>query len=54
MRFDRATVRWKKTGRPVEFELTDQTRQALDDYLKAAGKKPGEFFLRADVVSVTA
>ena len=38
-----ATVRQKKTGRPVKFELTDQTRQAIDDYLKAAGKKPGEF-----------
>jgi integrase len=40
---DRATVRQKKTGRPVKFELTDQTRQAIDDYLKAAAKKPGEF-----------
>jgi len=40
---DRAAVRQKKTGRPVKFELTDQTRQAIDDYLKAAGKKPGEF-----------
>lgn len=39
---DRATVRQKKTGRPVKFELTDQTRQALDDYLKATGKKPGD------------
>lgn len=36
-------VRQKKTGRPVKFELTDQTRQAVDDYLKASGKKPGEF-----------
>ena len=40
---DRATVRQKKRGRPVKFELTDQTRQAIDDYLKAAAKKPGEF-----------
>ena len=40
---DRATVRQKKTGRPVKFELTDHTRQALDDYLKAARKKCGEF-----------
>jgi integrase len=39
---DRATVRQKKTGRAVKFELTDQTRQAIDDYLKAANKKPGE------------
>ena len=29
---ERATVRQKKTGRPVRFELTEQTRQALDEY----------------------
>jgi integrase len=40
---DRATVRQKKTGQPVRFELTEQNRQAVDDYLRAAGKKPGEF-----------
>jgi integrase len=36
-------VRQKKTGRPVRFELTEQTRQAVDNYIKVAGKKPGEF-----------
>ena len=40
---DRATVRQKKTGRPVRFELSEQTRQAVDDYLKATDKRPGEF-----------
>ncbi|WP_249146831.1 tyrosine-type recombinase/integrase [Bradyrhizobium sp. AUGA SZCCT0042] len=40
---DRATVRQKKTGRPVKFELSEQTRQAVDDYLKTTGKRPGEF-----------
>lgn len=40
---NRATVRQKKTGHPVKFELTDQTRQAIDDYLKAAGKKAGQY-----------
>ena len=40
---DRATVRQKKTGRPGRFELSEQTRQAVDDYLKAANKRPGEF-----------
>ena len=40
---NRATVRQKKTGRPVKFELTDQTRQAVDDFLKEAGKRPGEY-----------
>src|SRR5438128_12163872 len=39
---DRATVRQKKTGQPVKFELTEQTRQAVDDYIKVAGKKSGE------------
>jgi integrase len=43
---DRATIRQKKTGQPVRFELTEQTRQAVDDYLRAAGKKPGEFMFR--------
>src|SRR5665811_2159647 len=40
---DRATVRQRKTGHPVRFELTEQTREAIDDHIKAAGKKPGEF-----------
>jgi integrase len=40
---DRATVRQKKTGQPVRFELTEQSRQAVDDYVRAAAKKPGEF-----------
>jgi integrase len=39
----RAMVRQKKTGRPVRFELTEHTRQAVDAYLKAAGKRPGQF-----------
>ena len=40
---DRATVRQRKTGRPVKFEITEQTRQTVDDYLKATGKAPGDF-----------
>jgi integrase len=40
---DRASVRQKKTGQPVRFELTEQTRQAVDDYVRVATKKPGEF-----------
>ena len=38
---DRATVRQKKTGRPVKFELTDQTRQAIDDYFEGRQQKVG-------------
>ena len=40
---DRATIRQKKTGRPVRFELTDQTRAAIDDYLRMTGRKSGQF-----------
>lgn len=40
---DRATVRQKKTGHPVRFELTEQTRQAIDGYLRETGRQPGQF-----------
>ena len=40
---DRATIRQKKTGRPVRFEVTDQTRMAIDDYLRLTGRKPSQF-----------
>jgi integrase len=40
---DRATVRQRKTGRQVKFELTETTRQAIDDYMKAAHKGPGHY-----------
>ena len=36
---DRATVRQKKTGRPVKFELTESTRQAIDEYLRLTGQE---------------
>jgi integrase len=39
---DRSTVRQKKTGRPVRFELTEQTRQAIDDYLRQSRRKAGQ------------
>jgi integrase len=35
---DRATVRQKKTGQPVRFEMTEQTREAVDSYIAAAHK----------------
>ena len=40
---DRATVRQKKTGQPVRFEMTEQTREAIDCYIASTHKKPGEF-----------
>jgi integrase len=39
---DRANVRQSKTGRPVRFELTEQTRESLDAYLRSSGRKPGQ------------
>lgn len=39
----RASVRQRKTGRTVRFELTEQTREAIDEYLRAFGRKPGDF-----------
>jgi hypothetical protein len=46
---ERATVRQKKTGQPVKFEFTEQTRQAIDDCVKA-GRKPGEFCSQAVLI----
>ena len=40
---DRASVRQRKTGQPVRFEITEQTREAIDCYIEAANKKPGEY-----------
>ena len=40
---DRATVRQKKTGHPVRFEITEQTRQAIDDYVRTEGRKSRDF-----------
>jgi integrase len=40
---ERATVRQRKTGRTVKFELTEQTREAIENYLRASGKKSGDF-----------
>jgi integrase len=40
---DRATVRQKKTGRPVKFEITEQARQAVDRYLAHSTKTANDF-----------
>jgi integrase len=39
----RASVRQRKTGHTVKFELTEQTREALDEYLRSFGRKLGSF-----------
>ena len=40
---DRGTIRQKKAGRPVRLEVTDKARQAIDEYLRLTGRKPGQF-----------
>jgi integrase len=40
---DRATIRQQKTGRPVQFEITEQTRQAIDAWIKASGKGRADY-----------
>ena len=35
---DRSTIRQRKTGRPVTFEITEHARQAVDNYLTAKPK----------------
>jgi hypothetical protein len=43
---DRATVCQRKAGRPVRFEVADQTRQAIDEYQSMTGRKPGQCLFR--------
>jgi len=40
---ERATVRQKKTRRPVRFEITEQSRQSVDEYLSLTKRQPGSF-----------
>jgi integrase len=40
---DRASIRQRKTGNPVRFEITEQTRQAIDDYLSQGGEATGSY-----------
>jgi integrase len=38
---ERATARQRKTGHPVKFELTEQTREAIDTYITRFGRRSG-------------
>ena len=44
---DRACVRQRKTGHPVKFELTEQTREAVDTYLKGLQKHLGDYLFES-------
>ena len=39
----RATIRQRKTGHPVQFEITDHTRQALGQWIKRSKMRDGDF-----------
>ena len=40
---DRATVTQQKTGRPVQFEITEQTRAAIRDWLVSTAPENGQY-----------
>ena len=40
---DRTTVIQKKTGRPVQFEITEQTRAAVRDWLPSIEARSGQY-----------
>lgn len=40
---DRATVIQKKTGRPVQFEITEQTRAAIRDWLASSTQENSRY-----------
>jgi len=46
---ERATIRQHKTGRPVRFELTEQTREAVYDYLKSVPTETGGYLFPSRV-----
>src|SRR5260370_30465260 len=39
----RATIMQQKTHRPVQFEITEQTRDSVDGWIKAAGLAAPDF-----------
>ena len=44
---DRATIIQKKTGRPVQFEITEQTRAAIQAWLADTGSGNGRYLFPA-------
>ncbi|WP_294542191.1 tyrosine-type recombinase/integrase [uncultured Rhodoblastus sp.] len=46
---DRATIIQKKTGRPVQFELTEQTRASVEDWLAMLKIRDGRFLFPSRV-----
>jgi integrase len=44
---DRTTIIQRKTGRPVQFEITEETRASLQDWLNARPADRGPTYFRA-------
>ena len=51
---DRATVRQRKTGHPVRFELTEQTREAIVTTSRPPARSPASSCSRAVVTAIDA
>lgn len=48
---ERATVVQKKTGRPVQFELTEQTRSSIQDWLSVLRLGEGRFLFPSRITN---
>ena len=46
---ERATIVQKKTGRPVQFEIADATRRALDDWIHQIGEDRDKYLFPSRV-----
>lgn len=40
---ERTTILQQKTGRPVQFELTEPTRKSVEAWIDHAGRRPGDY-----------
>tara|TARA_R110002012_G_scaffold85709_3_gene213609 strand:- start:1899 stop:2537 length:639 start_codon:yes stop_codon:yes gene_type:complete len=40
---ERTTIVQRKTGRPVQFELTEPTRKSVEAWIEHAGRRPGDY-----------
>jgi len=47
----RARVVQRKTGRPVQFEITDQTRQSLESWLAQTDSRPSDYIFPSRAVN---
>ena len=49
---DRATIRQRKKGRPVKFELTEQTRTAIDDFISKFNLKDQKYLFQGLEINI--